>query len=81
MWIPPAPNLTLVAKNLNYVPVVALSQSGNLVTAKTNGVHAFSAGYEVVVAGLTGSLAGYNGRWTLLSASGYTFTYNATTTD
>ena len=48
-------------------------------TVTTDGNNGFSAGNKVVIAGETGTTSGYNGTWTILSASGDTFTYTNST--
>ena len=71
--------LSSVVVNGDYAPVVDLKETGFTVTVTTDGNNGFSTGNEVVIAGETSSAAGYNGTWTILSASGDTFTYTNTT--
>jgi hypothetical protein len=57
-----------------------MSESGHTATITTDGFNGFNSGSKVVIAGETGTAAGYNGTWTILSASGDTFTYTNTAT-
>lgn len=73
--IDPSPKLLSVIPNGDYIGISATNLSSGIATMTTNGVHGFTAGNTVVVAGYTGADAGYNGTYTLLTASETSFTY------
>jgi hypothetical protein len=54
--------------------ITAASEVGNTVTITTSAASGFVAGETVYVSGV--SVAGYNGTYTIATASGTTFTYN-----
>ena len=72
--------VTSVAVNGDFIAISDLSEAGQTVTVTTDGINGFTAGNQVVIAGETGTAAGYNGTWTILSASGDTFTYTNSAT-
>ncbi len=57
--------------------VASATESGNTVTVTTSGPDYFQANQQVIVSGI--AVAGYNGTFTILSASGNTFTYTDST--
>ena len=75
--------VTNVAVNGDYAPIVGMvdttSNGVNTVTVTTDGNNGFSSGNTVVISGYTGANAGYNGTFTIVSASANTFTVTNST--
>ena len=67
-----------VVVNQDFIALNGETESGNTVTATTDGNSGFTAGNQVVIAGYTGTSAGYNGSWTIASVSGNQFTFTDT---
>ncbi len=72
---PGAPTVSAVTVNGGTVAIVSASESGTTVTVTTNGNNGFNVSDSVFITGM--SVAGYNGVFTIASASGNTFTYTA----
>ena len=75
--------VTNVAVNGDYAPIVGMSETTsdgvNTVTVTTDGNNGFTSGNTVVISGYTGDNAGYNGTFTIVSASTNTFTVTNST--
>jgi IPT/TIG domain len=63
--------------NGDYAPIVAMSDNGGTITATTNGSDdGFAAGDTLVIGGFTGSLAGYDGTYSIATTpTSNTFTF------
>jgi len=70
-------SLSSVAVNGSTAPILSAAAAGGTVTITTDGPSGFSAGQNVLIAGVngTGTAAGFNGAWVIASVSGNTFTY------
>ncbi len=64
--------------NADFIGIVSASESGTTVTLTTDGASGFTAGNAIVVAGYSGTSAGYNGTWTIGTVSGTTVTFTDT---
>jgi hypothetical protein len=66
-------SFTFNNNNLVSVPITNIAATATTVTVTA--ANSFGAGQTVVVSGLTGALAGYNGTFTIASASSANFTF------
>ena len=68
-------SVTSVKLNGDVAPIVDMSSAGpSTVLVTTDGNNGFTAGDTVVISGYTGANSGYNGTFTIGTASGNTFT-------
>lgn len=61
--------------SLNEFTLASLSRTANVVTGTTTAPHGYVAGESVIISGTSGGPGFFNGGFTLLTASGSTFTY------
>ncbi len=61
--------------SLNEFTLTSLSRTANVVTGTTTAPHGYVAGESIIISGTSGGPGFFNGGFTLLTASGSTFTY------